>query len=230
MGAGRCVDDARPSQPLCSIVLYSCAGPESRSVAGHNHHRRPACPAPTHRRGGRWTNVAGYTRKWIRPSKLYDYYVRPFADNSQAAQYELYWAVVEGKVRARCRGLILTPKDLYRLRQKRWSDTDPNALPPNIELSVEDAVQIWREGRSGENWQTATANPVQGSRVLHANRQPARERAKRAIKLLYPTTEVPDAATLPNKILFRRVGDWLKEQKLQPVSDATILRAAGRRN
>ena len=58
--------------------------------------------------------------------------------------------------------------------------------------------------------------------------QPARERASRAIQALYPDG-VPDYVTVPNAKLCRRVGDWLKEQKLPSVSDASILRAADRR-
>jgi hypothetical protein len=58
--------------------------------------------------------------------------------------------------------------------------------------------------------------------------QVARERASRAIQTLYPDG-VPDQFTVPNTVLFRQVGDWLKERKLPNVSDATISRAAGRR-
>jgi hypothetical protein len=57
---------------------------------------------------------------------------------------------------------------------------------------------------------------------------PALERAQQAISQIYPDG-VPSQAMLPNAILCRRVGAWLKEKKLPDVSDATILRAAGRR-
>ena len=59
-------------------------------------------------------------------------------------------------------------------------------------------------------------------------RRPQRERAERAIKALYPN-DVPDQASEPNQILLKKVGDWLKDNKLPPVGDDTILRAAGRR-
>ena len=58
--------------------------------------------------------------------------------------------------------------------------------------------------------------------------RPTRERASRALQALYPNG-VPDQVTLSNAKLFRAVGDWLKDQKLEDVSDPTILRAAGRR-
>jgi hypothetical protein len=58
--------------------------------------------------------------------------------------------------------------------------------------------------------------------------RPARERARDAIDELYPAG-VPGQATEPNANLFRRVGEKLKQAGLPGVSDATILRAAGRR-
>jgi hypothetical protein len=58
--------------------------------------------------------------------------------------------------------------------------------------------------------------------------QPATERARRIIDKLYPGG-VPDQATEPNVQLCRRVGAALKEANLLPVSDDSILRAAGRR-
>ena len=59
--------------------------------------------------------------------------------------------------------------------------------------------------------------------------KPALERTQRAIQQMYPDG-VPDQATLPNTVLCRRVSQKLKESKLDPVSDDTILRAASRRS
>jgi hypothetical protein len=58
--------------------------------------------------------------------------------------------------------------------------------------------------------------------------RPALERARGAIKELYPTG-VPAQAAEPNTNLCRRVGEKLKQAGLPEVSDDTILRAAGRR-
>jgi hypothetical protein len=58
--------------------------------------------------------------------------------------------------------------------------------------------------------------------------QPALERARGAIKELYPDG-VPGQATEPNANLCRRVSAKLQEESLPGVSDDTILRAAGRR-
>jgi hypothetical protein len=58
--------------------------------------------------------------------------------------------------------------------------------------------------------------------------RPALERARGAIKELYPDG-VPGQATEPNANLCRRVSAKFKEESLPGVSDDTILRAAGRR-
>jgi hypothetical protein len=58
--------------------------------------------------------------------------------------------------------------------------------------------------------------------------RPALERARGAIKELYPNG-IPGQAAEPNTNLCRRVGEKLKQAGLPDVSDDTILRAAGRR-
>jgi hypothetical protein len=73
-----------------------------------------------------------------------------------------------------------------------------------------------------------TVQPASGGQNAKSRSRPALERAKRVIQQLYPA-EVPDQAAEPNAILCRRVGEKLKELKLEDVSDDTILRAAGRR-
>jgi hypothetical protein len=61
-----------------------------------------------------------------------------------------------------------------------------------------------------------------------ARLQPARERARGAIRELY-LNGVPDQTAEPNAILCQKVGGWLKKNQMPKVSDPTILRAAGRR-
>jgi hypothetical protein len=58
--------------------------------------------------------------------------------------------------------------------------------------------------------------------------QPARKRARDAIRALHPN-RVPDQADEPNAILCRKVSEWLTKNQKPQVSDPTILRAAGRR-
>lgn len=67
----------------------------------------------------------------------------------------------------------------------------------------------------------ATSKPARSA-------QPVRDRVKIAIKELYPNG-VPKQAIEPNAIVCGKIGEWLKLEKLPGVSDATILRAAGRR-
>jgi hypothetical protein len=58
--------------------------------------------------------------------------------------------------------------------------------------------------------------------------RPTRDRAYQAIQALYPEG-VPDPMTLPNALLCRRIGQWLKERGLPGISDDTMLRVTGRR-
>ena len=69
---------------------------------------------------------------------------------------------------------------------------------------------------------------IQPQTVPGVRRQPALERARAAVHELFPDG-VPDQTALPNQILCRRVDAHLKEASLFPVSEDTILRAAGRR-
>jgi len=57
---------------------------------------------------------------------------------------------------------------------------------------------------------------------------PSYDGAKRAFDELYPNGD-PGQAALPNKLLYDRVIEKLKERGLPEASDTTILRAAGRR-
>jgi hypothetical protein len=66
---------------------------------------------------------------------LRDYYV-------DVPNKQLFVAVAAGEVRARCEGAIVDPQ---RLRPFAFDDTDPHALPPDVDLSVLDAQQKWGE-------------------------------------------------------------------------------------
>jgi hypothetical protein len=67
-----------------------------------------------------------------------------------------------------------------------------------------------------------------GQQQAAATRQPQQKRARRALRALFDS-EVPDAATLPNKHLADKVNKWLKEKNQPPVGQRTIRRAAGRK-
>ena len=89
-----------------------------------------------------------YERQWLRQSKIQKYYLY-FGDSDfdfvsqKSRDYELYWAVIDGKVRAKHEGKILDAEALFRLRKTQWSPTDMHALPADLELSVEDVKSIW---------------------------------------------------------------------------------------
>jgi hypothetical protein len=80
--------------------------------------------------------------EWFRPSKLREYCVDRRFDDVNEAVRRLYFAVIGGKVRARSNGRVL---GLTQLSKMKFDDNNTFALPPDIELSVEDANRIWGE-------------------------------------------------------------------------------------
>jgi hypothetical protein len=71
--------------------------------------------------------------------------------------------------------------------------------------------------------------PVQTHEASRLDKaKPVLELARVAIKEVYPNG-VPDQTTERNTILCRKIGDWLKNNRKADISNATILRAAGRR-
>ena len=64
------------------------------------------------------------------------------SDGIEACQKRLYLAVIKGEVRARLKGLVLGPEWLKQIAAMTYDD-NPFTLPPNLELSVEDAKRIW---------------------------------------------------------------------------------------
>jgi hypothetical protein len=78
-------------------------------------------------------------------------------------------------------------------------------------------------------------SPDKGGQTPHgaapknkATRQPQQERVRRALDGLFGS-KVPDAASLPNKLLAKKVNEWLKERNEPPVQQRTVQRAAGRK-
>jgi hypothetical protein len=81
-----------------------------------------------------------------------------------------------------------------------------------------DVFRLWSEGPSpGVNIESAN----------RATRQPQRERARRALAVLFPAG-IPDAAELPNSHLDKRVNEWLKAQGQPELNQRTIRRTANR--
>ena len=104
----------------------------------------------------------------------------------------------------------------------------PGAAPALATIGKHaNSLQAWIDEVEAEPASTGHGAPERQQR-RHGKSGPALERARGAIKELYPDG-VPGQATEPNASLCRRVCAKLQEECLPRVSDDTILRAAGRR-
>jgi hypothetical protein len=104
----------------------------------------------------------------------------------------------------------------------------PGAAPALATIGKHaDSLQTWIDEVEAEPASAGHSAAEPQQRRLGKSR-PALERARGAIKELYPDG-VPGQATEPNANLCRRVSAKLQEESLPNVSDDTILRAAGRR-
>jgi hypothetical protein len=55
----------------------------------------------------------------------------------------LFLSVTKGEVRARSKNRVFGPEWLKQIAQLKVDEANPFALPPDIELSVEDAKRKW---------------------------------------------------------------------------------------
>jgi tartrate dehydratase alpha subunit/fumarate hydratase class I-like protein len=92
-----------------------------------------------------------------------------------------------------------------------------------LEVSVSDVIRELCQAASGKS------APGTAKRSTKSKSRPERERAKWALKQLYPNDNVPQQLVLPNWQLCHRVNETLKQHQMPTVSKDTILRAAGRR-
>jgi hypothetical protein len=81
--------------------------------------------------------------EWLSPRKILERYIDLAVGDIRTAEAELYLAVISGEVRARHNGLVFGPERLKQLRDFRADESKRSTLPPNIELSVEDAKRKW---------------------------------------------------------------------------------------
>jgi hypothetical protein len=88
----------------------------------------------------RWTDPKG---RWCSPRKMFDYYVEDAVPDFEEAKRQLFRAVIDGEVWTRVNGVALGPEQLKQVATFKPDDTDPWALPPDLELSVEDARRKW---------------------------------------------------------------------------------------
>jgi hypothetical protein len=86
--------------------------------------------------------------EWLSPRKIREDYVDPLSTDIADAQKQLFLAVISGEVRARSKGRIFGPKWLKQLSKMKFDESNLLALPPDIELSVEDARHKWRGTRA----------------------------------------------------------------------------------
>jgi hypothetical protein len=75
---------------------------------------------------------------WLPAPKLREYYVDPAVGGGQEPQRVLYLTVVTGQVRAHLKGRILRLDQIALMGQ-----INPFSLPPDLELSIEDARRKW---------------------------------------------------------------------------------------
>jgi hypothetical protein len=80
--------------------------------------------------------------QWLRPLKIIEDMAHLF-NNADDAEKELYLAVIRGEVRARSKGIVLGPEWLKQLSKLKVHDTNPFALPPDIQASVDDTRKVW---------------------------------------------------------------------------------------
>ncbi len=83
--------------------------------------------------------------EWLPPRKIRNLVDYAFGDAWQAEK-ALYLAVIKGEVRARLNGRVLGPEWLKQVEKLVHDPNDPFALPPDLELSVEDVQKMWHVG------------------------------------------------------------------------------------
>jgi hypothetical protein len=81
--------------------------------------------------------------EWLSPRKILEQYVDLAVGDIRTAEAQLYLAVISGEVRVRHNGLVFGPERLKQLRNFKADESSPSALPPDIELSVEDVERKW---------------------------------------------------------------------------------------
>jgi hypothetical protein len=90
--------------------------------------------------------------EWTSPRMLREYYVGHAFPDLEGAERALFDAVMSGEVRARrpASGHVYGPEWLReKIKRLKVIPGEPHALPPDIELSIEDAMKKWpRAGKT----------------------------------------------------------------------------------
>jgi hypothetical protein len=77
--------------------------------------------------------------EWTSFRKIIDYHMPNMPD----ADRQIFNAVISGDVRARFKGKIFGPEWRKQLSKFKPDESNPFALPPDIEISTEDARRKW---------------------------------------------------------------------------------------
>jgi hypothetical protein len=80
--------------------------------------------------------------EWTSTRKVVDYYMDQ-SEGIETAAKRLYLAVMKGEVQSRYKGRVYGPEWLKQLAEIKFAEDDPWALPPDLELSVEDVKRKW---------------------------------------------------------------------------------------
>ncbi|MCE3232427.1 MAG: hypothetical protein K0R98_684 [Rickettsiaceae bacterium] len=108
-----------------------------------------------------------YQRQWLRQSKIQEYYLNPKNFTSQNdMDYQLYWAVIDGKIRSRQEGKILNSEELYKLSTTKWSESERYALPFDLEISVEDVRNLWSKSKDKKSPKDAVPDNIKLSEIF----------------------------------------------------------------
>jgi hypothetical protein len=81
--------------------------------------------------------------EWLPPRQILERYVDVAVGDIREAEAQLYLAIISGEIRARRKGVVFGAEWLKQLRNFKADKSDRSALPPDIELSVEDAERKW---------------------------------------------------------------------------------------
>jgi hypothetical protein len=81
--------------------------------------------------------------EWLSPRKILETYVQPAFSDFDEAEKDLRIAVITGEVCARFHGEIIGPETRAEIARSVYDPKSPAALPPDIEISVEDAERVW---------------------------------------------------------------------------------------
>lgn len=154
-------------------------------------------------------------RRWLRQLKIEEYYMDHLFDHPNETSYNLYWAVIEGRIRCRHNGRVLTAEEAASLRSKDWGHRW--ALPPDIEISVDDVEEEFETGESKQRAaetvkvESTSAKPVKSGRVQAA--------VQAALAACYPD----GCARVSNKSRNQRLFQWLRENGCwAPASDSAM--------